>query len=250
MQSSPLDRYFAREAATASKLLEIVRADLGSVLRVCDGQEKQTNTTRSLLADLAKGQVPTRWRLFKCREMPVSAWVANFARRMTQVRQTQEASAAATAIEIGLLFHPHGFVTATRQAAAHSLGVSLETLQLSLRVGSDDASATAFPVDGPSLSDHRSPPPLAHFHLAGLGVSGALWADEQLKLDDSALKRMPKTTLTWADSSAVAHSSAVEVPCWLDATRADQLFTVSLAADGFDSDMAAQHAVSLLASVD
>jgi dynein heavy chain 1 len=53
---NPLFRYFEREMTSASKLLKRVRNDLNELIQVCDGAQKQTNNTRSLISSLSKGK--------------------------------------------------------------------------------------------------------------------------------------------------------------------------------------------------
>lgn len=55
-ESSPLARFFAREAATGRRLLKRIRDDLEELKGVCAGQIKQTNELRALMSDLNKGQ--------------------------------------------------------------------------------------------------------------------------------------------------------------------------------------------------
>jgi dynein heavy chain 1 len=54
-ESSPLARFYAREIATGQKLLSRIRRDLSELIKVCNGEVKQTNESRALLADLNQG---------------------------------------------------------------------------------------------------------------------------------------------------------------------------------------------------
>ena len=54
-ESSPLARFYAREISTGQKLLGRVRRDLQELVKVCDGDIKQTNESRALLSDLNHG---------------------------------------------------------------------------------------------------------------------------------------------------------------------------------------------------
>jgi len=56
-ESSPLARFFAREAATGQKLLHKIRHDLEQLKGVCAGDVKQTNELRALMSDLNKGEL-------------------------------------------------------------------------------------------------------------------------------------------------------------------------------------------------
>jgi dynein heavy chain 1 len=57
--SSPLARFFVREASTGRTLLARIRRDLSDLIEVCNGQLKQTNELRALMSDLNKGE----WRV-------------------------------------------------------------------------------------------------------------------------------------------------------------------------------------------
>jgi len=51
----PLYRLFAREGSIGRKLLDQVRKDLQDVVKVCQGELKQTNHLRTLIGSLPKG---------------------------------------------------------------------------------------------------------------------------------------------------------------------------------------------------
>ena len=53
----PLFRFFEREVNVGGKLLADVRRDLADVLQVCVGEKKPTNHHRTMMADLAKGEM-------------------------------------------------------------------------------------------------------------------------------------------------------------------------------------------------
>ena len=52
----PLNRLFMREGEIGRKLLNQVRRDLADVIKVCEGNMKQTNHLRSLMSHLTKGE--------------------------------------------------------------------------------------------------------------------------------------------------------------------------------------------------
>lgn len=144
----PLARFFEREVAVGTKLLRRVRADLDDLIQVCDGSLKQTNDIRRLLSDLTKGSVPTSWRRYRCRDLSAGAWIADLAKRLAQLGSIVESGdLGGSATSLGLLFHPHGFVTASRQAVAHATNSSLE--QLSLQVDLEKTGAEgSFVIEG------------------------------------------------------------------------------------------------------
>jgi dynein heavy chain 1 len=53
----PLYRLFFREASIGRKLLDQVGKDLADVVKVCDGELKQTNHLRTLMSSLTKGSL-------------------------------------------------------------------------------------------------------------------------------------------------------------------------------------------------
>jgi dynein heavy chain 1 len=55
----PLYRLFAREGSIGRKLLDQVRKDLVDVVKVCQGELKQTNHLRTLISSLTKGVYPS-----------------------------------------------------------------------------------------------------------------------------------------------------------------------------------------------
>ena len=137
---SPLKRFFAREWKEAKSLLSIVGKDLEMILSVLDGKEKPTNHSRSLMQILRRGGIPEKWRQsfkipqsFNCHQ-----WVDNFQKRLNHFRLISDMKDSTTLdgrrIWLGGLFHPEGFLTATRQVTAKSLGISLESLYLDVNV--------------------------------------------------------------------------------------------------------------------
>lgn len=51
----PLYRLFSREGSIGKKLIDQVKKDLGDVIKVCQGELKQTNHLRTLMSSLIKG---------------------------------------------------------------------------------------------------------------------------------------------------------------------------------------------------
>lgn len=51
----PLYRLFYREGTIGRKLLTQVQRDLADVIKVCEGELKQTNHLRTLISSLTKG---------------------------------------------------------------------------------------------------------------------------------------------------------------------------------------------------
>ncbi|GAA5873340.1 hypothetical protein JCM3774_005947 [Rhodotorula dairenensis] len=234
--ASPLGRFYERETGVARTLLPVIRTDLEHLVQVCNGERRQTNDLRSLLADLVKGTVPASWRKFRCREMPVSAWIADLVKRLAQLERVAESAAAQASepVSLGLLFNPTGFVTASRQTAAHALKVSLEELTLDV------------------LLDHA--PPVHGFAIEGMTLTGATCKPDGLHLNDGSPVQLGTSALIWrapTDHKPASSTRRVGIPCYLDSTRADILFHVAVdTAANVDPTLVVQRAVAVIAAAD
>lgn len=224
-------------------MLRTIRSDLDSLVLVCDGTLKQTNAIRGLLSDLTKGTVPQSWRRYRCRELPVAAWIADLSARLEHLtRITDQGVEDHAPTSLGLLFHPHGFITASRQAVAHATKSSLEQLELCIDL---DGRNSGFETTGAST-----------FVLEGLALVGATWDLSKLVLNDGSAVRLGPSALSWRHRDSVDINDirnvqrTVEVPCWLDSTRQDSLFTVRLDAGANTPSVIAQRAVALVAALD
>ena len=86
--------------------------------------------------------------------MAVSEWIANFARRLTQLDTIASLDNLSNVeVWLGGLFFPEAYVTATRQAVAHRKRWSLETLHLRLDIERVNDPG-AFIIDGMYFSKH------------------------------------------------------------------------------------------------
>ncbi|BGP45295.1 dynein heavy chain [Rhodotorula kratochvilovae] len=228
----PLARFYEREASLAARLLPTIRTDLDNLVKVCDGELKQTNDLRALLSDLAKGTVPSSWRRYRCRELPVGAWVIDLSKRLAQLATiVARADLAKVPVALGLLFHPHGFITASRQAIAHATQASLEELSLQVNL-EETGGANSFVVEG-------------------LSLIGARWENGALALNDGSVVRLASSSISWqrkADAPSTSTQQQLTVPCFLDTTRADVLFSVAVPAGRVDAVAVKQRAVAVVAA--
>ncbi|GJN87844.1 hypothetical protein Rhopal_000799-T1 [Rhodotorula paludigena] len=227
----PLFRFFEREVALAAKLLPTIRTDLSNLVKVCDGELKQTNDLRALLSDLTKGTVPASWRRYRCRALPVGTWLVDLSKRIAQLATVVgSADLAAVPVALGLLFHPHGFITASRQAVAHRTKSSLEELSLEVELeqtGGENA-----------------------FTIEGLSLVGASWQSGRLALNDGSLVRLSSSSVRWVPNTSLSGEGdkRLPIPCFLDTTRADVLFDVRVPREGVDATAVVQRAVALVAA--
>lgn len=80
--------------------------------------------------------------------MAVAAWIPNFSQRLAQLEKVAQLNSfSGLSVWLGGLFFPEAYITATRQAVAHRMSWSLETLDLRLDV-EQEGDPTAFSVEG------------------------------------------------------------------------------------------------------
>ncbi|TFK40902.1 dynein heavy chain protein 1 [Crucibulum laeve] len=225
----PLYRLFAREGAIGRKLLEQVHKDLADVVKICQGELKQTNHLRTLMSCLTKGTIPDHWRRYKVNKiMAVSGWISNFARRLDQLDNIASLDNLNNVeVWLGGLFFPEAYITATRQAVAHKKKWSLETLNLRLDIDR---------VNDPGA-----------FIVDGLALEGASWSSDRLVLNDGQTVRLNPSQIRWVQSDDSSRDGLVNLPVYLNNDRSDVLFTVDLPFDSSAGALVAMRAVCLTA---
>ncbi|KAF9015424.1 dynein heavy chain [Cyathus striatus] len=225
----PLYRLFVREGEIGQRLLSQVRKDLNDIVKVCQGELKQTNHLRTLMSALTKGTIPDHWRRYKVdKSMAVSGWIASLARRLTQLDHIASLDGLNDVeVWLGGLFFPEAYITATRQAVAHRKKWSLETLSLRLDIER---------VNDPSA-----------FIIDGLVLEGASWTGEKLALNDGESIRLGSSQLRWVQSDE-SREGLVNLPVYLNNDRSDVLFTVDLPFDSGARSLVAMRAVCLTAA--
>ncbi|WAR20651.1 DYHC1-like protein [Mya arenaria] len=190
----PLFRFFEREVNAGGRLLNDVRRDLGDVLQVCIGEKKPTNHHRNMMADLAKGMIPESWRRYT-----VPGGITNLQ------------------VWLGGLFIAEAYITATRQYVAQANSWSLEELYLDVSV-----------TDGKSGT-----PDACSFCAVGLKLQGAVCKQNKLQLSSTISTDLPLTLLRWVRLDEQKHmDSKVTLPVYLNATRAQLLFTLDFETEG------------------
>ncbi|KAG8867814.1 hypothetical protein FRC20_004812 [Serendipita sp. 405] len=229
----PLYRFFMREAIVGSKLLRQVRKDLQDLVQVCRGEMKQTNHLRSLMSQLAKGTIPTHWKQYKVpKAMAVAGWIPDFGHRLAQLdKVAQLGTFTGLTVWLGGLFFPEAYITATRQAVAHRMSWSLETLDLRLEL-EQEGDPTAFSVEG-------------------LIIEGATWRDDRLIINDGESVSVGRSQVRWVHSENQEQRKTrpgyVNLPVYLNGDRSDDLFTVDLPFSQNDELLSVVRAVCLTA---
>ncbi|KAI8873838.1 hypothetical protein GQ42DRAFT_152391 [Ramicandelaber brevisporus] len=227
--TSPLYRVIAREYADARSLLAQVRNDFSDVLKCCNGQLKQTNHLRSLLADFSGGSIPRHWCKFKFpASFTLDVWVDDFVGRLAQLQDlatklSEVTGAGTSAVEaalvgyplnMGKLFYPEAYLTATRQSAAHTLGVSLEDLRLEFTISASDET----PANGGG----------AVFMISGMRLDGArLDSSSAVELAADSTK-LGTCCIEWVPSTSAVSQDAfkISLPVYLNGDRKSLLFSL------------------------
>ncbi|KAF8922147.1 dynein heavy chain [Mucidula mucida] len=226
----PLYRLFSREGDIGRRLIGTVRRDLSDIVKVCQGELKQTNHLRSLMSDLTKGTIPNHWRRYKVpKAMGVTGWIADFARRLIQLDRVAGLNNLNDfEVWLGGLFFPDAYITATRQAVAHRKRWSLETLSLRL--------------DIEKVNDPEA------FIVDGLVLEGASWATDKLVLNDGEVVRLNASQIRWVQADDAGREHLVNLPVYLNGDRSDVMFTVDLPFDSSAGALVSMRAVCLTAS--
>jgi len=217
----PLYRFFEREVNFGLKLLSAVRLDLEDCQSIVQSGKKQTNHHRALIQQLNKGIIPQSWLRYKVpSSCSVAAWVTDFGQRVRQLTSISSAVAANSAaalktvtVWMGGLFNPEAFITATRQCVAQANSWSLEELSLDVTVADES--------DQPSLDD-------CSFAVEGLKLSGAVCRSNQLAISSEISTALHLTRLRWVRNTQGNSSSLIQLPVYLNSSRANLLFTVDL----------------------
>ena len=232
----PLFRFYEREITVGQRLLADVRQDLSDVIKVCEGELKQTNRMRTLLSTLVQGRTFQAWLRYAVPEgLPASQWVADFSLRIKQLADIVQHVGASKPLAqlrvwIGGLFVPEAFITATRQAVAQANSWALERLVLRMDVRSGDAD---MPADTKNA-----------FFVTGLRIEGATVEGRVCRLVDSAFTTHKLTLLRWVlgddapGGSGGPDKKEVNLALYLNTTRANLINVV-----GFDPEEGVEESV-------
>lgn len=224
----PLFRFFEREINAGIKLLKTVLNDLSDVVSICEGNKKQTNYHRQILKDLAKGLIPRNWKRYTVpKDLIVQPWILDFSERIRQMaaisKQFNEQGLEALkgyVVWLGGLFTPEAYITATRQYVAQSNSWSLEELQLEMTVYENRNQMKSL--------DNCS------FGLTGLKLQGAVCTNNKVNLSTNIVNNFNISVIKWTrinPASSAPTTSRLNLPIYLNSTRAELLFTINLDTD-------------------
>jgi len=198
--------------------------DLNDVLLICEGNKKQTNYHRQLVKDLAKGIIPKNWKKYKVpNNLTVQPWIVDFSERVKQMAAISKQFAEHGSISLknsvvwlGGLFTPEAYITATRQFVAQANSWSLEELLLEIKVFDD-------PLD--SKLDECS------FAITGLKLQGANCKNNKINLSSNIVNNLNLSVIRWSRSVKDSNLTQINLPIYLNPTRADLLFTLNMDTD-------------------
>lgn len=159
-------------------------------------------------------RIPPSWNKFDVlQHFSLSQWLQDFTKRLEHVRNCL--GDQSKAVNLGLLFQPEAYMTATQQTEAQVQEVSLETLELQVDVGQQ--------VEG------------AAFALEGLSIEGGDVSYGALSLNDGGRISLPVSTLRWVSSGSLSASvtaSTATLPVYLNSDRQRLLFKVDVKLSG------------------
>lgn len=178
----------------------------------------------------------------------MTGWIPNFSQRLRQLEKVAQAgSFTGLSVWLGGLFFPEAYVTATRQAVAHRMSWSLETLDLRLDL-EQEGDPAAFAVEGMTTNLFNCNW-LIHF-ISGLILEGSTWKDDHLLVSDGDSIALGRGQIRWvlaSDQSDKASLPLVNLPVYLNSDRSDVLFTVNLPFATNDASMSVVRAICLTA---
>jgi dynein heavy chain 1 len=222
--SSALLLALTREHSVAASLLRCVSRDISDLLAIAGGKLKPTNHHRTLQAALLKDYAPLSWRKYA---MPpgttVHMWIADFCRRLFALNAlltSPLASLQSLPINLGLLFSPEAFLTATRQFAARQLSWPLEQLAAVVTMAHNEPNS-ALPNE---------------FVFTGISTRGGILSPvlpELVAVDSAQSARLPALHWAWRKTSEAASSNEakIEVPLYMNFLRSTVLASVFVAVD-------------------
>ncbi|GBG31493.1 Dynein heavy chain, cytoplasmic [Hondaea fermentalgiana] len=221
--SNPIFRCWEREARTAMATLRDIRAKSAGMLAVLRGEQRMTNDLEVLSTHIQQKTVPADWQAV----MPAAsldAWVQDFFVRLEAFEKVLSLGGDAAfrlplQIDVGLLFSPGAFLTATRQQVAKALGLSLEELWLHASLGEGEGASSAGFSSQVILEG------------GGEAARAAAASTNASAESPSSSRTAVSCTFTWRHGTAPNASTHVRLPLYANASRAHLLSDVHVEAD-------------------
>jgi dynein heavy chain 1 len=209
--TDPIHLALVREVATANAVMKTAAADLAELQAIVKGEAKATNHARKLIDVLLHDSSPPTWRPYPLAlNLPLTAWATDLAFRVSNL-ETLVADANPTTVDLGALFNPGAFVTATRQKVARQTSTSLEALRLQC---------------GFSRKNELS------FVLKGVTLVGAEAVNDKLMLTNRPSTDISLVINWTSEPSPTDASSFSSVPLYLNEQRIDLIAMCELPVQG------------------
>eukprot|EP01064_Diplonema_japonicum_P034641 TRINITY_DN7253_c0_g2_i1.p1 TRINITY_DN7253_c0_g2~~TRINITY_DN7253_c0_g2_i1.p1 ORF type:complete len:4818 (+),score=1605.91 TRINITY_DN7253_c0_g2_i1:85-14538(+) len=221
---NPIVQALKREVSEAQKLYKLVKKELDSVLKVCEGEEKPTNNVRDVMSLLSKGSIPPKWKRYTVHpSLTVGDWIVDFGLRCKHLMvfaALDPTKYAGHGIDLGMMFFPGALITATRQSVARQLEYPLEKLRMSLDI-TEEASGAAANENGGS------------FVITGLGLQSCRLNNGRLELLQGKLQCKLRThRLWWRKVEAFKlPKNTLQLPLYLNPARTEILAKLDLPVD-------------------
>ena len=218
---NPIVQTLKREVAVSQKLYKLVKRDLDSVVRVCQGEDKPTNNVREVMGLLSKDTLPPQWKQYVVPgNMTAGQWFTDFGLRckhLSGLAGRAPNQYMSGEINLGLLLFPGAFITATRQAVARMLKFPLEKLRMSLDI-TRESSGEENTADGGS------------FLISGMGLQSCHINGGRLELLEGKLSSTMGVHRLWwkKDTSHALPKNSMELPLYLNPSRAELLAKLDL----------------------
>jgi dynein heavy chain 1 len=211
--TDPIQLALQREVSTGNTVLRRVQTDLEELRAIVKGDQKPTNHARALIDVLMHDTTPPRWHPYPlAANLPLTAWASDLSHRVGFLGKLAQNGGNGN-INLGALFHPGAFVTATRQLVARKTTKSLEVLRLVCAINALP-SALTFAMEGVTLIG------------ADVNQNGALVASGSTGTD-------VVLSLTWtSDADDAKTETRCAVPLYLNSQRTELIALCSLPIEG------------------
>ena len=215
----PMFRFINRENGLAMKLKKIIEEHLVGLLQMSDGSDTRVGQDIKKIGRIVQsGQVPLDWVKYTIlKSMNVSVFVEDFSKRINQLTFCRESGDwHQRGVELGKMFFPEAFFTATRQLVAMKTGLSLDELDLKMRLAPGED----------KVDDHS-------FLIKGLTIEGVEWNSRQgIVISDNMSSRLENICFSWVKCSPGDQKKLVEremfVPLYLNNSRQNLVLSVKL----------------------
>ena len=205
----PMFRFINRENGLAHKLRSILLEDISGLKDMSDGSDTRVGQNiKKIGKDVFSGVIPLDWQKYKLpRGLNVTVFVEDFSKRLAQLHGCiNTADWQRKGVELGNMFFPEAFFTATRQLVAMHKQLSLDELDLHVSL-----------AQGSSMVDQNS------FLISGLTIEGVEWDHRGIVISDNMSSRLGNVQFSWVKcepgDQKKLNEGEIFIPLYLNNTR-------------------------------